>query len=101
MQILKPAGIVFVGKGVAVKNQIARNFYATIHAAGVVGIEAAVVILSAFFITTQIIVIVTVLLHRRVNIGAGNRNPRHGVRIFFLRGGKSFIGWLHVLSLCP
>ena len=59
------------------------------------------VILSAFFITTQIIVIVTVLLHRRVNIGAGNCNPRHGVRVFFLRSGKPFIGRLGMLGLRP
>ena len=84
-----------------VKNQIARNFYAAVHAAGIVGVDAAVVILGPILVTAQIIVIVAVLLHRRVNIGAGNRNPRHGVRIFFLRGGKSFIGWLHVLALYP
>ena len=84
-----------------VKNQIARNFYAAVHPAGIIGVDAAVVVLAAFLITAQIIVVVAVLLHRCVNIGAGNRDPRHGVRVFFLRGGKAFVRRLDTLCLCP
>ena len=50
VQILKPALLVFIGKGVSLKNQITRNFFATVHAAGIVGIDAAVIILGTFLV---------------------------------------------------
>lgn len=59
------------------------------------------VILGPLFITAQIVVIVAVLLHRSVDVRAGNRDPRHSVRVFFLCDCKAFVRRFHVLGLYP